>query len=121
MAYSDNDKKAKLTYLYVYMYLCATLVILYLLQKSIQWPDVIVVVVEGISFSSVWQYLVFERKKIMALILYLNNSGLSALGNIGLTHAIFFVNMRNGIILEKLVKVKYTKNDRVFENLNFNP
>ena len=64
MAYSDNDKKAKLTYLYVYMYLCATLVILYLLQKSIQWPDVIVVVVEGISFSSVWQYLVFERKKI---------------------------------------------------------
>ena len=51
MAYSDNDKKAKLTYLYVYMYLCATLGILYLLQKSIQWPDVIVVASDGNFFN----------------------------------------------------------------------
>ena len=57
----------------------------------------------------------------MALIQYLNYSGLSALGNIGLTHAIFFVNMRNGIILEKMVKIKYTKNDTVFNTLILTP
>ena len=57
----------------------------------------------------------------MAPRLYLNYSGLSALGNMGLTHAIFFVNIWDGIILEKMVKVKYTKNDTVFEHLNFNP
>ena len=65
MAYSDNDKKAKLTYLYVYMYLCATLGILYLLQKSIQWPDVIVIVVERISFSLVCGVLPLNGKKFI--------------------------------------------------------
>ena len=50
-----------------------------------------------------------------------NSSGLSALGNIGLTHAIFFVNIGNGIILEKMVKIKYRKNDTVFNTLILTP
>ena len=50
----------------------------------------------------------------MALSKTVSNSGLSALGNIGLTHAIFFVNIGNGIILEEIVKAKYTKNDTLF-------
>ena len=45
----------------------------------------------------------------MALRYYVNNSGLSALGYFGMVHAIFFVNIWDGEILEKIVEVEYTE------------
>ena len=45
----------------------------------------------------------------MALIQYVKHSGLSALGYYGMVHAIFFVNVWDGKILEKIVEVEYTE------------
>ena len=51
----------------------------------------------------------FESKNIMALSKTVNNSGLSALGYYGMVHAIFFVNIWDGKIVEKIVEVEYTE------------
>ena len=45
----------------------------------------------------------------MALSQTVNNSGLSALGWYGMVHAIFFINIWDGKIVEEIVKVEYTE------------